>query len=427
MKSRVLLLGGTGFIGSRVLDALLAAGYEVTCGIHRALPRSKCRTIAVDYSRDHDVSDWLPRLRDIDVVVNAVGILRETKTAAFDAVHIAAPVALFRACAQAGVGKVLQVSAVGADAHARSGYHRSKQQADQALAVTCRSWVIVQPSLVFGVGGASASLFTRLAALPWVPFPGSGQQQVQPIHVDDLTAAIVRLIETNEFDCQTIPAVGPRAITLREFLGALRRAMGLGKPIFLPVPMLLVRGAAAMGDRLPGVLLDRESLAMLIRGNVASATLISRVLNRAPRAVESFIDASSASVIAMDARLAWLLPLLRFSIALVWIVTGIVSMGVYPVSESYALLARVGLTGVAASIALYGAALLDFAFGVSTLWMHSRRWLWRAQMLVVIAYTAIITVYLPEFWLHPYGPVLKNLPLLAAILMLHELEPQITR
>jgi hypothetical protein len=161
---------------------------------------------------------------------------------------------------------------------------------------------------------------------------------------------------------------------------------------------------------------------MLLRGNVASAAGISAVLGRAPRPVESFIDERAAPAIANEARLGWLLPLLRYAVAIVWIVTGVVSLGVYPVAGSYALLARVGLTGAAASIALYGAALLDLAFGVGSLALRRRRWLWRAQMLVIVGYTAIISFCLPEFWLHPYGPLTKNLPMLAGILALHELE-----
>jgi hypothetical protein len=72
---------------------------------------------------------------------------------------------------------------------------------------------------------------------------------------------------------------------------------------------------------------------------------------------------------------------------------------------------------------LGAAALLDIGFGIASLVARSR-WLWRAQLAVVIAYTAIITVWLPEFWAHPFGPVLKNLPLLAALLLLLQLEDQ---
>ena len=96
--------------------------------------------------------------------------------------------------------------------------------------------------------------------------------------------------------------------------------------------------------------------------------------------------------------------MLRISIAAVWLVAGIVSMGVYPVEESYALLARVGITGNFAPIALYGAAALDIAFGLGTLFLRHRRLLWIAQAALIILYTFTITFFLPEFWLHPFRP-----------------------
>ena len=75
-------------------------------------------------------------------------------------------------------------------------------------------------------------------------------------------------------------------------------------------------------------------------------------------------------------------------------------------------------------MALYGAALLDLAFGVGVYALEPprRRWLWRAQMLLILAYSVIIALALPEYWLHPFGPLLKNVPLFAVILLLHEFE-----
>jgi hypothetical protein len=161
---------------------------------------------------------------------------------------------------------------------------------------------------------------------------------------------------------------------------------------------------------------------MLERGNVADPAATARWLGHAPRPVAAFVAPEDAPSARRDARLAWLLPLLRYAIAAVWIVTGIVSLGLYPVAESYALLARVGVTGALAPPMLYGAALLDLALGLGVLVMRDRRVLWLLQIAVILGYTAIITWKLPEFWLHPYGPLLKNLPMLAAIWLLHQVE-----
>src|SRR6059058_4772759 len=103
---------------------------------------------------------------------------------------------------------------------------------------------------------------------------------------------------------------------------------------------------------------------------------------------------------------------MRLTLAAVWITAGVVSLGLYPVADSLALLARTGLTGKLAYVALYVAALLDLALGIATLALRRRRLLWLGQMALIAGYTAIISVWLPEQWLHPYGPVVKNLPIL---------------
>lgn len=110
----VLILGASGFLGRHIAAALAAAGHEVIRGVRRPPAGDGARYVAVDYERDHEPADWLPRLERVDAVVNAAGILRERGRSTFEALHVRAPAALFRACAQARVRRVVQVSALGA-------------------------------------------------------------------------------------------------------------------------------------------------------------------------------------------------------------------------------------------------------------------------------------------------------------------------
>ena len=422
---KVLIAGASGFIGTHLAAALEAAGHEVIeLSRHPGVSGERPR-IAGDFRSDTDPAVWTSRLRGIDCVVNAVGILRESGTQTFAALHAAAPSALFSACVVAGVRRVIQISALGADVQARSRYHRSKAEADAHLAALPLEWIILQPSLVFGPGGASARLFAALAAAPLIPLPGQGDQRVQPVHIADLAALCVRLLAAARWERQILPVVGPEPCSIRGLLAQARLGMGLPEPRFVHVPMPAVRAFARLAARIPGVALDAETLDMLERGNTAAADRFAALLGRAPRPVVPVDMGRRAGAIepAADwARLNWLLPLMRAAVALVWIVTGVLSLGIYPVSDSYALLARVGVEGAAAPLLLYGAAALDLALGIAVLTLRRRIWLWRLQMAVIVAYTAIITVALPEYWLHPFGPVLKNLPLAALILALHELE-----
>jgi len=429
----VLLTGASGFIGRHLAQALVAARHQVVCAVRKPPgPPGKnegkeayapcLRFVTADFTRDFDAADWIPRLTGIDVVINAVGIIREQGAQTFEAIHEKAPRALFAACAQGGVKLVIQLSALGADEQAQSRYHLSKKRADDYLRSLPVHSVIVQPSLVYGAGGTSARLFTTLASLPLIGLPGQGRQQIQPVHIDDVVATMISLLGNPPPSGTRIAVVGPQSMSLREFLGDLRQAMSMGNAHFLPVPAALVRAGAAAAPFLPGSLLDQETLQMLERGNTADAAPVSMLLGRAPRAAGDFIGKTEARTVRIQAQLNWLLPLLRWSIALVWIVTGIVSLGLYPVEDSYALLARVGITGMLAPLMLYGAAVLDLAFGIGILVLRKRRLLWLAQAALILFYTAIISWRLPEFWLHPYGPLLKNLPMLAAIWMLLELE-----
>jgi uncharacterized protein YbjT (DUF2867 family) len=395
----------------------------LVCGVRAAAVRipEAAEYRLVDFATDFDPAIWTPRLQGVDVVINAVGILRQRGTQTFDALHWRAPRALFSAASEAGL-RCVQISALGADADARSAYHLSKKRADDFLATLPVDWVIVQPGLVYGAGGASARLFTAMASLPLVPVPGRGDQLVQPIHIDDFVSAVVALVESKTPIARRIPLVGPRHLPFRDMLRELRHALGLPPARLLPIPATLMRAAARVGGWLQGGMLDTETLEMLLRGNAADPGETRRLLGREPRPLSEFVRRDERDAARAYGQLQWLLPLLRFSVALVWIVTGIVSLGVFPVQESHLLLARAGVPVALAPLALYASALLDLALGLASLLLRRRQILWLVQIMVIVGYSVIITWKLPEFWSHPYGPLLKNIPLLVAIGLLYSLE-----
>jgi hypothetical protein len=321
---------------------------------------------------------------------------------------------------------VVQVSALGADDAAQSRYHLSKKAADDVLRALPLRAAIVQPSLVYALHGASAGLFNRLAAMPVAALPRGGAMPLQPVHLTDVVDGILSLLHDSPSQQRTIALVGPEALTLREYLREIRRALGIAGHLWVvPVPELAFRWAARVAGRMPGSSLDPETAGMLLRGNAAPAEPFARLLGRSPRPARSFISPTEAPALRTQAVLGVWLPGLRWTIALLWIWTGLVSLGLYPVQDSLALLGRVGLEGVPAQLALYGAAVLDLTLGVLTVGAPARwrRSVWAAQFILVSAYTVLISIFLPEYWLHPYGPISKNLPLLAAIGLCWALEP----
>lgn len=422
---RVLLTGASGFIGRAVAQALRARGHAVV-RVLRHPPAGAKDVVQADFSGIPRRGWWAAQLADIDAVVNAVGILREQGGQTFRALHTEAPVELFQACASAGVRTAIQVSALGADEHARSAYHLSKKLADDVLRALPLAGAVVQPSLVYGPGGTSAALFNKLAVAPVLPFPQGGRMAVQPVHVDDLVQGIVQLVEEPPLSVATLAFAGPQPIALRDYLAELRMALGEPRRQWVvPIPESLFRAGAAAAGHLPGSMLDADTADMLLAGNVAQANALPEVLGRAPRAPREFVPAGEREVQRRAAVLDLWHPVLRAALAFLWIWTALVSFGLYPVQDSFALLSRVGLHGTPAAFALYGAALLDLLLGVLTLAAPAR---WRrpvllAQLALIAGYTVLITLFLPEYWLHPYGPIAKNGPLLALIGLLWALEP----
>ena len=280
----VLLTGASGFIGSHLTSALRAAGYVVIAA--RRKIGAETAAVQADFTRDLSARDWLPKLAGIDAVVNAVGILREHGAQTFECIHKRAPQALFTACVAAGVRRIVQISAFGAD-RGTTPYFLSKRAADDYLATLPLDWTIVRPAVTFGPGGATASLFKALARLPVVPLPGHGEQRLQPIYIDDLTEAVVRALGDSSMSHSRIDLMGPQSLTVRELLAGLRAAMHLGPPRFLPIPMPIMRAGAHVAGWLPMSPLDSETLSMLEAGSGGDPTPTCRLLGHAPRPVAS--------------------------------------------------------------------------------------------------------------------------------------------
>ena len=419
---RVLIAGASGFIGTHLARACAAAGHEVTCGgRHPLVGIPGARQLTLDYAAPpaHDV--LVRELRGIDVVINAVGILRPRGAQSFEALHVRGPIALFAAAAAAGVRRIIQISSLGAESQAPSAYHRSKSEADRALTTMPVDWAVVMPSLVYGAGGASARLFDMLASLPLIPLPAGGSQRIQPVHIDDLLSALLRLIESPvELRC-VMQVVGAEPTTLGDFLRSLRAALGLPPARTVAVPRPIINAAARLGDHLPDAFLSRETWSMLERGNVGDPGALSRLIGRSPLPVSAFVNPASQAVARREAAVGWIAPLLRWSVGLMWLIAGVVSLG--PLSgESMDLLRQIGASAAAAPVLLFGAAIFDISLGVLTLLPRRSPLLWTVQILLVLLYTAIISVFLPELWLEPFGPVAKNLPILMLLLLLRHLE-----
>lgn len=422
---RVLVTGAYGFIGAHVVAALIAADHEVVCAVRGARIDSRfpgIAAIACDMAHDVHPEAWLPRLASIDAVVNVAGILREHGTNTFTAIHEQAPQALFRACQQRGVRRIIQISALGNPADGE--FIASKHRGDAMLAALDLDWIVLRPSLVYGTRGSygGTSLLRALAALPGaVPLPQGGSQRVQPLAVEDVGAAVAAALDRPECARRVLELVGPEAMTLRDYLSAWRRWLGFGRIRVWPVPLGWARLLAALGDRFGNGPLCRTMMRMLERGNVASRDALPRLheeLGITPRTLLRALDEAPSQVQdRWHARLYFLLPTLRILMALLWIVSGVVgwltsardiaalTLGNPMPAHTALLLAR--MTGS-----------LDLLLGVLCLLRWRPGWVLGVMLVMVLGYTLGVGLLWPAQWLAPFGGLAKNLPLLAALAIL---------
>ncbi|MCU7837819.1 MAG: SDR family oxidoreductase [Candidatus Thiodiazotropha sp. (ex Troendleina suluensis)] len=424
---RILITGATGFIGSHLIQRLLSEGHQVF-GAVRDQDAAKqlwpnLGFVQSDYVTDHAAAEWLPRVEGMDVVINTVGIIREQGYQRFSSLHTKAPIALLQACEKAAVKKVIQISALGADEGAFSQYHLSKKAADDYLSTLDLNWLILMPSIVYGQGAKSMAFFKAIAALPWVPLVDSGSQPIQPIHISDLTKLISSVVESKSSFKRRMEIVGPVPITIKDLYSKLRHWFGLGSPRFFSMPYSVALQLAYWGGFLGNTPITTETVAMLSKGNTGDASQFVDQTGHFPISIDQqLIHTPSQESDRWHAMLYFLRPILRLSIAFVWLFTGIISILVVPIETSYTMLSKAGINGLFAPLMLYSAATIDLLLGIATLFRYRTSWTGWTQISIVLLYTLIITISQPEQWIHPFGPVTKNAPFILAILIMMVLE-----
>lgn len=420
---KILLTGANGFIGSRLLAGLRARGHEVVAAVRdpaalrRKLPGIEA--VAADFNHDTSAEAWRPKLAGIGVVINCAGVLHGGRGQDIEAIHATAPIALFEACAAAGVRRVVQISAISADAEAATDYALTKKRADDYLRGLPLDWTVLRPSLVYGEGSYGGTSAVRgLAGLPLMsPLVGDGSTSFRPIHIDDLVETVARVIEDDQFVRQTLEPVGPGVLTLRELVKKYRAWLGLAPAVEIAIPMPVMRVAARIADLAGGGPLGTASLRQLEFGNAGkeAPAKFSAKMGFTPRPMDEMLARRPAQTQDLwHARLYFLRPLLRTTLIPLWLGSAII--GVLAPAASYAAVdtALAGL-GLASWPLALGFSSLDFLIA-GALFLHWRpRLLAAIQLAIVGGYTILLTALAPALWLEPFGALLKNLPIIVAI------------
>ena len=282
---KVAVFGGTGFVGSYLVDALVAAGHHAAVMVrdgseHRLNQADQCTLVSGDVGDDSAIQ---ATLQGADAAVYNIGILREFpgRAITFDRLHYDSALRVINAAVAAGVKRVLLMSANGVKADG-TAYQASKFKAEQYLMASSLDWTIFRPSVIFGDPRGRMEFATQLSrdivASP-LPAPlfyqgllptAAGQFELSPVHVQNVAQALVGSLANSNAIGRIYRLGGAETLSWEEILQRIAAATGRRK-LMLPVPACGVAAAARALQGFEAFPITQDQLTMLLEGNACSA------------------------------------------------------------------------------------------------------------------------------------------------------------
>jgi uncharacterized protein YbjT (DUF2867 family) len=296
-RHQIAVMGGAGFIGRYIVKRLAERGEVLAVGGRHASDAGYLK-LKGDVGQVGLVNIALDAPEDVlrafvagkDALINCVGILHERGAQRFDTVHHAAPAKLARLAREAGVERLVHISAIGADPRSSSAYGRSKAAGEKAVMDAFPTATILRPSVVFGPEDDFFNRFASMAVLlPFVPLIGGGETRFQPVYVGDVASAAIRVLDDPATAGRTYELGGPKVYTFRQLMELMLAEMRRRRH-FIDLPFSMVSLPARLLSLLPHPPLTPDQVEMLRHDNVVAAGALDlKMLGIEPTTVEAII------------------------------------------------------------------------------------------------------------------------------------------
>jgi NADH dehydrogenase len=270
MARRVVVFGGTGFLGQRAVEHLTRHKFAVRAVARHPQPyagmSSGIEMMGADIGDDASIRS---AIEGAFGVVNAVSLYVERQDQTFHSVHVEAAKRLATLSHDAGVARLVHISGIGADTPSRSSYIRSRGEGEKAVRTAFPHATILRSAVMFGKDDAFLSpLAALLRKLPVFPLFGAGHTRVQPVHVEDVAEAIARIM-TSHAPVSLYELAGPRIWTYAELLRAIGGHLGLRR-VLVPFPFAAWQAVAFLAEFLPSPPITRNQVELMEVDTVAS-------------------------------------------------------------------------------------------------------------------------------------------------------------
>ena len=288
--NKIVVLGGSGFVGRHVVSALVSQEREVVVPTRvreHAKPLFLLPRVQIPEVDVRDAVALAAAIRGADAVINLVGILHGTRRASFTDIHVGVTAAAIEACRGNGISRLIQMSALNADPGGPSAYLRSKGEAQALVAASGLDWTLFQPSVIFGPEDKFLNLFACLAKFLPVIYLAGAKARFQPVHVGDVAAAMIAALDDDSTIGQRYPLCGPHVYTLRELVEDASAQAG-HRRLIVGLPEGLGMAQAWVLEHLPGKLLTRDNL-LSMRVDCVCNCPFPAVFGGPPRAMEDTV------------------------------------------------------------------------------------------------------------------------------------------